>query len=72
MGLLPIIIGIRHLISHVKNKKKSISNEIVVSEEIMEKNSEGQHETQTNVLRRIIDSKAFLSQLLRFPMEEII
>ncbi len=66
MGLLPIIIGIRHLINHVKNKKKSISNEIVVSEEIMEKNSEGQHETQTNVLRRIIDSKAFFIAIVTF------
>lgn len=66
MGILPIIIGSRHLIKYVKNKKNGISNEIVVSKEITGKNSEEQHENKTNVVRKIINSKISFVAIVTF------
>lgn len=66
MGLLPIIIGSRHLFKYVKNKKNGISNETSGSEEILIKNPEEQPLKKTNIIQNIINSKVSFVLIVTF------
>lgn len=66
IGVLPIIIGSRHIIKHIENKKNRISNEISGSGEIIIKKSKEHPEKKTNIIRNIINSKISFVAIVTF------
>ena len=65
-GILPIIIGIWHIIKSVRIKKNGIDNKMITLKEITTKISEEQYKKNTNIIRNIINLKISFVAMITF------